>query len=363
MKGVKNYSVEVKEWGDKIENKRKIKEGSTDKSYGIHVAKLAGIPESVIKRANRKSNSDLFWACRGAGGGNFGVIVSMKFRLPPRVRKVTLIEIDYLNVSTEEQEVFLQTWQKWLKDADSRITLISRIYNSTEDGLAMLVRGIFYGDPCEAEQSVRDFLILDKAVYNIEYLTFLEAVTIIGSTYPTEEKFQSVSRFVLRRFDSNEIAKVVDLIKNRAEGSVFCGLSMYALGGKVSQVDTDNTAFFYREARFIIWLETIWEDSDFAEENIEWIKNRFPYLESVTEGSYVNFPYNDLPNYLDAYYGEHVERIRNIKKEYDPFNIFSFPQGIAATGDCYLPLLQNERKDILKSKTNINHRGYRYVAK
>ncbi len=53
MKGVKNYSVEVKEWGDKIVFMRKIKEGSTDKSYGIHVAKLAGIPESVIKRANR----------------------------------------------------------------------------------------------------------------------------------------------------------------------------------------------------------------------------------------------------------------------------------------------------------------------
>ncbi|PKM49144.1 MAG: FAD-linked oxidase [Firmicutes bacterium HGW-Firmicutes-7] len=319
--------------------------------------------KGIIKKANRKSNSDLFWACRGAGGGNFGVIVSMKFRLPPRVRKVTLIEIDYLNVSTEEQEVFLQTWQEWLKDADSKITLISRIYNSPEDGLAMLVRGIFYGDPCEAKQSVRDFLILDKAVYNIEYLTFLEAVTIIGSTYPTEEKFQSVSRFVLRSFDSNEISEVVNLIKKRSKGSVFCGLSMYALGGKVSEVDIDNTAFFYRKARFIIWLETIWEDNDFAEVNIEWIKNRFPYLESVTEGSYVNFPYKYLPDYLDEYYGNHVELLRKIKKEYDPFNIFSFPQGIKATGDCYLPLLQNKRKDVSKSKININHRRFRYVAK
>jgi len=53
MPGVKNYSVEVKEWGDKIVFMRKIIEGSTDRSYGIHVARLAGLPDSVIRRANK----------------------------------------------------------------------------------------------------------------------------------------------------------------------------------------------------------------------------------------------------------------------------------------------------------------------
>lgn len=51
-KGVKNYNVSVKKLGDKVIFLHKIKEGAIDESYGIYVAKLAGIPEIVIKRAN-----------------------------------------------------------------------------------------------------------------------------------------------------------------------------------------------------------------------------------------------------------------------------------------------------------------------
>ena len=49
--GIKNYNIAVKEWGDEIIFLRKIVEGGTDKSYGIHVARLAGIPKEVIQRA------------------------------------------------------------------------------------------------------------------------------------------------------------------------------------------------------------------------------------------------------------------------------------------------------------------------
>jgi DNA mismatch repair protein MutS len=51
MPGVKNYNVAVKEYGDKIIFLRKIMPGGTDKSYGIHVARLAGLPKQVIRRA------------------------------------------------------------------------------------------------------------------------------------------------------------------------------------------------------------------------------------------------------------------------------------------------------------------------
>ena len=49
--GVKNYCIAVKEQGDDIVFLRKIVRGGADKSYGIQVAKLAGVPDSVIARA------------------------------------------------------------------------------------------------------------------------------------------------------------------------------------------------------------------------------------------------------------------------------------------------------------------------
>ncbi len=52
QEGIKNYSIAVKEKGEDIIFLRKIVEGGTDESYGIHVARLAGVPKVVTKRAN-----------------------------------------------------------------------------------------------------------------------------------------------------------------------------------------------------------------------------------------------------------------------------------------------------------------------
>ncbi len=49
--GVKNYSIAVKEWGERIIFLRKIVKGGTNRSYGIQVARLAGVPETVVMRA------------------------------------------------------------------------------------------------------------------------------------------------------------------------------------------------------------------------------------------------------------------------------------------------------------------------
>lgn len=51
LSGVKNYNVAVKENAEEIIFLRKLIEGGTDKSYGIHVARLAGMPKDVIKKA------------------------------------------------------------------------------------------------------------------------------------------------------------------------------------------------------------------------------------------------------------------------------------------------------------------------
>ena len=52
LEGVKNYSIAVKEKGEDIIFLRKIVPGGTDESYGVHVAKLAGVPDIVTQKAN-----------------------------------------------------------------------------------------------------------------------------------------------------------------------------------------------------------------------------------------------------------------------------------------------------------------------
>ncbi|MFQ6672492.1 MAG: DNA mismatch repair protein MutS, partial [Candidatus Tectimicrobiota bacterium] len=51
LPGVKNYNIAVREWADQVVFLRKIVPGGTDKSYGIPVARLAGLPKPVLERA------------------------------------------------------------------------------------------------------------------------------------------------------------------------------------------------------------------------------------------------------------------------------------------------------------------------
>ncbi|MDF2869968.1 MAG: yvdP 1 [Anaerocolumna sp.] len=317
-----------------------------------------------IIRADESCNADLFWACRGAGGGNFGVITSMTFQLPPKTSDVTLIEIDYLRVDTQTQEDFLKAWQDWIACADIRMTLIARIYYSETDGQSMLVRGIFYGKSEEARKLLEPFLFLPNAVYNIEYISFLEAVTILGSAYPPFEKFQSVSGFAFRNYSHSELSELAALISEPADGSVFRGLSLYALGGRVRETSVHETAFFYREAHYILWLETVWEENQYASAGRNWIACRYPEFATLTTGSYINFPYYGINRFLKEYYGGHVMALEEIKLKYDPFNVFSYPQGLQPTRDSKcLPssITEKKVKDILDVQTG-NPRGFRYVT-
>ncbi|HET6371353.1 MAG TPA: DNA mismatch repair protein MutS, partial [Nitrospiria bacterium] len=68
--GIRNANVAVREWNDEVIFLRKILEGGCDKSYGIQVARLAGLPEAVIDRAKE------ILAALEAGGLNPAIEVS-----------------------------------------------------------------------------------------------------------------------------------------------------------------------------------------------------------------------------------------------------------------------------------------------
>jgi DNA mismatch repair protein MutS len=51
LSGVRNFNVAVREWQDELVFLHKIVEGAADKSYGIHVARLAGVPREVVERS------------------------------------------------------------------------------------------------------------------------------------------------------------------------------------------------------------------------------------------------------------------------------------------------------------------------
>ncbi len=278
--------------------------------------------------ANAHCNEELFWALRGGGGGNFGAVVSLTFKLPPQTGEVTLIQLFYPGTDAAAQAQFWETWQSWLPDADERVTLQAGIYRSVRDGRAVSGRGIYYGPPQEAQAEIAPLLALPGCVSELEGMTYAKAIRAIGERYPASEKFKSTGRFVTKPLEAGEISRIVASLDETPEGSVYTGISLYALGGAVARRSRSNTAFFYRDARYIAGIQSVWTQDEYEAANVGWVDCHFPYLAGVTAGSFVNFPYGGLKDYMQAYYGGNAAWLRRVKRIYDPCNVFRFQQSI-----------------------------------
>ncbi|WP_226675367.1 FAD-binding oxidoreductase [Rossellomorea aquimaris] len=280
-------------------------------------------------KANRYCHSDLFWACRGAGGGNFGVVVGMTFQLPePTDSRVTLVRFFYVGTTKEKQAKVMSVWQDWLPDLDKRMTVVASFYHADGEGLGIYAQGFFYGSPEEARGILQPFAEVEGFRVELEESSFLEAVKKVEATYPPSEKFKSTGRFVQRKYSMKEFENIAAIVQVPAEGSIYAAISFYAMGGEIRDVCARETAFYYRDAKYIMGIQSVWTEDSAAKVNREWVREHFDYIKSITEGSYVNFPISKLRNYEAEYFGDNAKRLERVNQKYDPFHVFRFPQGL-----------------------------------
>lgn len=278
--------------------------------------------------ANNYRNSELFWACKGAGGGNFGVVVSLTYNLPKKVREVTLINVYFPNCTKEKLCEIFKAVQGKLPVLDRKLTILARIYNSKEEGIASYTTGLYYGNKKEAIEEIKFLTNIEGAQLEVDSGSFIEIIRKIMSNYPPYEKFKSTGRFVCRKYTDEEIQGFIELIMSRPKDSIYSALGMYALGGAVSDLNSDASAFYYRKANYIIGIQSVWLNNEYRAENVRWVEERFKYIYKLTTGSFINFPYSELKDYEKEYYGNNKCRLRSVKKYYDPCNIFRYPQSI-----------------------------------
>ncbi|MEK4503558.1 BBE domain-containing protein [Bacillus sp. FSL R12-0069] len=303
---------------------------------------IFGMPFFLIKL----SSYDLFWACQGGGGGNFGVVTSLRYRLPSKQPdNITFITISGKKVKKEEQKEFLLQTQDILIDKNFDLSFTASVGNSEEDGgLTISGRGIFYGTKEKATELLQPIQKISPTI-EVQYFEGAVENVFVGNLikgFPPNQKFKSGARMSKKKYHSTEITELVKLIEKRPAGSVYTGLTFYPLGGKTKQVESgyytkvdvafDDTAFPHRKADFIIGLQTVWPDhttaSSVKQKNIEWFGEKFKQLSNYTTGGFVNFPTSELPNYMKDYYGENADTLWEIKKKYDPKGLFTFPQSI-----------------------------------
>jgi len=126
--GVKNLNVAVKEWDDNVVFLHKIVEGAADKSYGIHVARLAGVPRSVNERAKQilaqlesehldeSGQPKIKSSGAGASKITHGDLQLTLFAAHEHPLLETIRETDVNSLTPLESMQLIQQWQQELSD-------------------------------------------------------------------------------------------------------------------------------------------------------------------------------------------------------------------------------------------------------
>ncbi len=278
---------------------------------------------------NENEREDLFWAIRGSGGCNFGVITSMTLKIEKKEDMGSLIYINYPNANSDTISKVIMELQNLYKVLDRRMNLKTAIYNSYGKGIGVKLTGLFYGNSIKAKEILKPLIDISENIeVNIEYKSILECNRRIQDGHPDYEKYKSTGRFINRDLTNEEIKKIIKIISNPSKGFNYTAISLYGAGGAISDVDKSSTAYYYRDANFIVGIQSVWEDDIYAEVNKEWVKENFSIIKNITNGSFVNFPLDELDNFEKEYYGENISKLREIKSKYDPLNVFNYPQAI-----------------------------------
>ena len=123
LSGVKNYNVSVKRWGDRIIFLRKVVPGGADESYGVDVAKLAGLPNEVINRAKEilaeleeEEIKDLSRKRKAIAQKGYAVKEEQLslFTPPERIIYEELINLDISGMTPIDALTLLNEWKKRL---------------------------------------------------------------------------------------------------------------------------------------------------------------------------------------------------------------------------------------------------------
>lgn len=283
-----------------------------------------------ILQVNDYENSDLLWAIRGGGGGNFGIITSYTFKIRTAPCKVGIFQIIW---PWNQLDEVIDVWQRWSPCVDERLGTILEIYSKT-NGL-LRSQGIFLGPADELEKLITPLTNSGSPIkVFVDEVTLSDAIEFWAPNEPLFDTQNSTwsSTWVEKILPEEGIAAIRSFLE-KATGSESNFFFLNS-GGAMNRVSPQDTAFFWRDTRYYMEWDASWTKECETQKNIKLVEQTRKQLQPYITGSYVNVPDLYIENYGQEYYGDNFDRLRIVKKRYDPENVFNFIQSIHPAHIC-----------------------------
>lgn len=301
--------------------------GFLSRTFGLTCDALKSITfltaDSKIIEVNEKEHSDLFWALRGGGNGSYGIALGFTFKTF-HVPKAHFLQLKWEWNPLLVQQIF-DAWHAWIQQLPDDINPVLTLSYSN-GSLSILLEALKVGEEPfteweQAFQSLNPQVDLQTGSYVKLAQLWADSPTTPFQKIKSLIAFQPISNAAIQL----AIQYLEQLRSDQARFNV--GFEFTAFGGKLAQGDT---AFFPRKA-VEWWHQAVnWNQQEQEIAALTSIRQFFNSVAPlVSNYSYANDVDYDLGNqYLQAYYGDHVDRLIQIKNIYDPQNIFHWQQSI-----------------------------------
>jgi FAD/FMN-containing dehydrogenase len=312
--------------------------GRLMRRYGLTIDSLRSADlvtaDGDLVHASSTEHADLFWALRG-GGGNFGVVTSFEFtchevsdlmvlatfhRLGEAAAMLRRADEAMADPATPDALLWTSFVRKapplpWMPEAlvgEPGVMSLIEWSGELDEGAAMLAE--LQGELAPTASS------LDR----VPYLTM--------QTMGDEVFRHGLHSYIKATFAGELTDDLIAVLLEQAAslGSPLTQVEVLSVGGAISRVPVDATAYVHRGARWLINVPASWEDPADTAREIAWVRDTFAAIRPhASGGAYVNFMEADDIAADETAYGGTLARLQRVKGMYDPDNVFRLNQNIA----------------------------------
>ena len=290
--------------------------------------------EGELVCVSEEEHADLFWGIRG-GGGNFGIVTSFEYRLHPVGPIVLAGPVFHL---LEDAPEVLRFYRELVADAPDELTTIVDFSTAAPvpflpeeiHGKPIVMVGACYaGAPDQGAEVVRPLKRFGRPVADLlEPKPYTDLQSMFDPLVPHgwHRYWKSVE---LPPLTDDAIDTLVEHASAVTSLKSYC--IVFQLGGALGRVPEGQTAFGQRSAAHNVNINAVWTADDLeADRHISWARGFFDALgPHAGDRVYVNFLGEEGTDRVRQAYGANYERLVELKRAYDPTNLFRLNQNIA----------------------------------
>ena len=281
--------------------------------------------DGKLRYANAEENGDLFWSVRG-GGGKFGVVTRFDYRLHPQ--DLVLGGLVAHPVSRARQ-VF-EFYREFTTAAPDELTTFAGLVPSPDGTPIVGLMVCWSGNLDEGERILKPLRAFGPPIGDlVGRIPYVEMQKLLDA--PPGPLCGYWKGGFLRELSDGAIDALVDSISRSPDPSSILVLEHFH--GAFSRVPVNATAFSHRASNHNVLIFSTWTDPSRTAEIIGWARASWNVMRPFAGGGvYVNALADDGSERIHEAYGPNYDRLRTIKRRYDPDNFFRLNQNIEPAG-------------------------------